>query len=97
MKHTKGAWELKMTGDGKDILINEGYIGKVHSDDIDEEEAWANAKLIAAAPDLLSCLQRFVDFADGVKARQDEKQGYISTFESSMILQAKEAIKKATE
>lgn len=67
MKFTKGEWVLKMTGDGKAILINEGYIGLVHSDDIDGDEAWANAKLIAAAPYLLSCLQYALSDLEALK------------------------------
>ena len=47
-----------------------------------------NAKLISAAPDLLEALKRFIAFTDNINN---------SSFESSMILQAKLAIKKATE
>lgn len=50
-------------------------------------EANANAKLIAAAPELLEALKRFIKFVDNQNL----------DYESSMVLQAKIAIKKATE
>lgn len=66
MKHTPGPWILKQTRDGKAILINGGHVGEVHSDDIDTDEAWSNANLIAAAPEMLEALQFIVD-SNGLK------------------------------
>jgi hypothetical protein len=51
------------------------------------DEAKANAKLIAAAPELLEALQRFISYSER----------FSDGFESSMVKQAKAAIKKATE
>jgi len=50
---------------------------------VTKEECVANAKLIAAAPELLESLMRFIKFVD------DQKLEY----ESAMIRQAKEGIK----
>ena len=66
MKHTPGPWKCRQSGDGKFYLIGEGqpswrtHVGEVHSDDIDSDEAAANASLIAAAPELLDLLKELV-------------------------------------
>lgn len=62
--HTPGPWPLKPTGDGKRFIVGEGLVegpngydvAEVYSDDCDQEEAEANARLIAAAPDMLDAL-----------------------------------------
>lgn len=41
---------------------------------------------------LREALERFVLFADRMKKHQDEKAGYVTNFESSMVLQAKKAL-----
>jgi hypothetical protein len=64
-KHTPGPWPYTRTGDGKRITIGAGLVegpngyevAEVYSDDCDAAEAEANARLIAAAPDLLAALQ----------------------------------------
>lgn len=65
VKHTPGKWEWAI--DDKDIYI--GPVGcadyrnafaSVDYDDVDHEEAQANANLIAAAPDLLEALEGYV-------------------------------------
>ncbi len=48
-------------------------------------------KIELSAPDMLEALQRCVKFFDKAIANTDDK------YESSMVLQAKAAIKKATE
>lgn len=68
-KHTPGPWPLKSTGDGKRILVGDGLVegpggyevAEVYSDDCPSEVAWANAHLIAAAPDLLAALKDQLD------------------------------------
>lgn len=50
-KHTRGPWTTQFTGDRKVILIVEPDI-EVDHDDVDLEEAQANARLIAAAPEM---------------------------------------------
>ena len=65
-KHTKGNWEYDKYGsisvNGKTIVIHGCIATTMH----DDEEYIANAKLIAAAPDLLGVLQRALsDFRNG--------------------------------
>jgi len=63
--HTPGPWPITETGDGKRFVIGEGLVGgpkgyevaEVYSDDAPYEETIANARVIAAAPDLLDELR----------------------------------------
>lgn len=99
MKHTKGEWVSKPLNDASngwiDIKMSDNTTITIYGKPIDKENPnhkivenlIANAKLIAAAPDLLEALQRFVKFVDKLNLE----------YESSMVLQAKDAIKKATE
>lgn len=62
MKHTKGEWSF-----GHNVGV---YSGNTHIADINPvengfDETLANAKLIAAAPDLLEALKLMVDVVDG--------------------------------
>ncbi len=75
--HTPGPWPMQPTGDGKRIVIGRGLVegpngyevAEVYSDDCPYDLAEANARLIAAAPDLLAALkdaERILSyFADG--------------------------------
>ena len=61
--HTPGPWEAAWESGDKDIYIGElGYadyrncFARVDYDDVDHAEAEANARLIAAAPELLEAL-----------------------------------------
>ncbi len=56
-KHTPGPWTIKPYKSwDKRILLPEPSI-YVDNDDVDQDEASANARLIAAAPDLLAALE----------------------------------------
>jgi len=92
-KFTKGKWELD-----RDFIYTElsevicdidpiGVSKKVFTRS--KEEAISNAKLIAAAPDLLAALELFVYDVENT-------QGNDNIFEEAYHL-AKNAIKKATE
>lgn len=60
MKHTKGEWLVKheyhiMSGDGRSIASAGTFSSNVNPEKV-REENMANAKLIAASPDLLEAL-----------------------------------------
>jgi hypothetical protein len=58
MKHTPGPWAINRDKQGNlNITSNtRPYVAQVFDNDIFDEEQDANAKLIAAAPDLLAAL-----------------------------------------
>lgn len=74
--HTPGPWNYDQTGDGKRICVGIGLVdgpngydvAEVYSDDCDSDEALANARLIAAAPELLAIAEILLD------------RGYVSKF-----------------
>ena len=59
MTHTKGPWAVIGEADYLDIVYSSGRIAMLESEDDQQshEETKANAKLIAAAPDLLEALK----------------------------------------
>lgn len=69
-KHTPGPWKITgETGDGKRIYVESDMERdnrecprcEVDSDDCDSDMAMANARLIAAAPDLLAACEAAVE------------------------------------
>lgn len=57
-EHTPGPWTVEAFDRlDKQIVIGPYHIAWVDADDLSHEEAAANARLIAAAPDLLAALQ----------------------------------------
>lgn len=60
MKHTPGPWKLFNSADGKCIILKGGAEGEleceIDTDDCCRDTALMNARLIAAAPDLLEAL-----------------------------------------
>jgi len=100
MKYTKGEWKLSSNADNKFIRETENidelvylycvdlpdHKCAIYSVNYDKEIARANAKLIAAAPELLDALIELAecDYTSG-------------THLSCAIIKAKQAIKKATE
>jgi hypothetical protein len=89
-KHTQGPWTINDNGGNAVLIEAEDYeIGIVHnagpeclSEDV-REESMANARLIAAAPELLERLTELVEYL-GEEWEQDE-----------FIVRAKQAIQKA--
>jgi hypothetical protein len=55
--HTKGPWKYEAPREFADPLVIRGLSGGFAVMDYDKERAIADAKLIAAAPDLLSALE----------------------------------------
>lgn len=94
-KHTKGKWRLQKS-DPK-VFIGESYNSGTDAEfcafvqhSVDRrKEAFANAKLIAAAPDLLDALSKIM-----IWVRSHPRK---ATIVQSVINEADAAIKKATE
>ena len=63
--HTPGPWPIDFTGDDKRIIVGPGLVegpngydvAEVYADDCDREEAEGNARVIAAAPDMVKALE----------------------------------------
>jgi len=108
MEHTKGDWfvqgdkyptiQSRHNGDG---IKTYPTIATVNSTFIEYEEYCANAKLIAAAPELLEALQEVISIELLLlypekpfmsESMKDEAQAI-----DSMICKVKQVIKKATE
>ena len=102
-KFTKGEWKL----DKQSIIKNEsfGYQIRIYNENYQEsilelinawgntkEEAEANAKLIAAAPDLLNSLVEFIDIS-----RSNEDFNTKTNRMVWALRNGKQAIQKATE
>lgn len=94
-KHTQGNWKVMpiVHGASHSIVSNREFastlIAKVGHDDISDEEAEANAKLIASAPMLLQALEAVLNNVDG--------NGNISlSANGKVIAEIKAAIEKAT-
>jgi hypothetical protein len=86
MSYTPGPWKVKTTDyAGRYVLFNDIVRGRVPKDFGDEDEA--NARLIAAAPDLLEALK---DTRDCLAAH-----GYCSRWEREVLRLAGTAISKA--
>lgn len=58
-KGTKGEFKVEMLGYAYKVATDEILIADIHGNN--EEEAEANAKLIAAAPELLAALQMIIN------------------------------------
>lgn len=96
-KHTKGDWNVSKTvndyaihteGSPKDLALVYEY-----SRGIPKEEAEANAKLIAAAPDLLKFAERVAEIGYTLG---DRKSGESEQF-FKLYQEATEVIRKATQ
>ena len=106
MKHTKGNWIFKeWEQEGTDFYhIRSGQqftnlIATVHrwKGHIDKREALANAKLIAAAPDLLNALQTMMIGLNECEIPNDGHSTLNTGYTKDILIEAKNAIKKAIE
>ena len=78
---TPGPWPYKPTGDGKRITIGAGLVegpngyevAEVYSDDCNMVEAAANARLIAAAPEMAELLE---ELASDLEAETNARFGF---------------------
>jgi hypothetical protein len=66
MEYTQGTWENKTMGgceDGRQILCGKLHLATLHyGNGVDVNEATANARLMAAAPEILCILKRIVTY-----------------------------------
>lgn len=100
MTHTSGPWlRGESVGYHEPIMAGGVTVAHVILTDTYEDEADANARLIAAAPDLLAALKEMLA-ADGMASHTDtalremHADGYWPTF-IPIILHARAAIAKA--
>lgn len=89
-KGTKGDWEFSKS---RGVIFSEDcdYIADVCGTNATSEEETANAKLIAAAPDLLKSLSRLLSACNGISG--EHVVGLMDLDNASVIAEA--AIKKA--
>tara|TARA_R110000765_G_scaffold182323_1_gene288279 strand:+ start:75 stop:404 length:330 start_codon:yes stop_codon:yes gene_type:complete len=85
-KGTSGEWEVSTQKGGYDIDITnrDGFICWLGLSEFNNETTLNNAKLIAAAPELLEALQMFLDYCYGTELQNSER-----------FLNAEKAINKA--
>ena len=95
-KFTKGEWKALKTGLNETCIFSDidmEHIFKITHNEVSKMQSDANAKLIAAAPDMFNALEELLaqvkQFTDGNIGEQDYFRDEISN--------AKKAIKKATE
>ena len=89
-KHTPQPWTLINSDDGGYIILSgEKDIAKAESSEQSEEEA-ANARLIAASPDLLSAAEEAVSWLGEYEDAADSGM-------AGLIKELKAAIRKAEE
>lgn len=100
-KHTPGPWNLSSKGDGRTYVE-----GGERADDIaallmdhDQRENGANARLIAAAPDLLDALRILEEFVTELTKAGEDRQNRLVELEGdkgNRLFAARAAIAKAT-
>lgn len=95
-KHTPGEWKIFESA-SRYIIENEegtGFVDVWIIGNVTKEEALANAKLIAAAQDLLNALRGFIV---GMDKTNDKFPGHSEAYLQQVVLpKAQAAIEKAT-
>jgi len=97
MKHTKGNWKVEYIVEvlPASIMSGKKEICDLTTTRVKFEEKEANAKLIAAAPDLLEALQEITNMYINLIDSGD--CGFWNPREDNEVIKAVKAIKKATE
>jgi hypothetical protein len=96
-KGTKGIWIVAGNTEGGILISNKNYnrdiatVWKYDNDFLERQEASANAKLIAQAPDMLSMLQNLLDNGDKMFSNGEPSETYFQ-----LLNKTQELIKKAT-
>lgn len=95
-QHTSGPWIFHANGNPGDYTIlrpdNKWVIGFHQNGEIWRDEEIANAKLIAAAPELLNSLTELLEWANSMAESMDS-----DSIPFKMFSDAKKAIDKATK
>ena len=85
-KHTPGPWHI---ADGSKLMVHAGDVWVASTMGVRGDTGEANARLIAAAPDLLEALYPFV-------AQNTSEEFITITVKSAHVTRARAAIAKAT-
>lgn len=94
--HTPGPWEVYC--DGFSVAAEDGHIVSTYVEGNTDDECSANARLIAAAPELLEALQDAILFVDLVRLRARRLRESEQEIEAQDCLdKARAAIAKAQE
>lgn len=94
MEYTKGEWKADASMFMKGLVVRSGnklVAVTIVEDEINKEEAAANAKLIANAPNMLETLEHIVEYWN-----RDQNEKAIADALWHIIDVAEEAIAKAT-
>lgn len=94
MAHTPGPWWVDGPGEGIEVHDTFGRTASVWGDAGEVDEAWGNARLIAAAPELLAVCQAIANDLSLFQFTDGEYR--LSEQSASVILQSlREVIAKA--
>ena len=99
MKHTPGKWTMKKRSDGKVYLIDapEQFIAEVDNDDINKEEAAANARLIIKAVNNFDAVLEALESAYALSCARSESRKIWTISDQKVHEQLKQAIAKVKE
>lgn len=92
MAHSKGNWEIFEDSNKQEVWANGYLICKIDSEYLGVKQAEANTKLIAAAPEMLECLNELTNCIQGMTNGR-----VILTVPIELSHKIGEVIKKATE
>ncbi|WKL27013.1 hypothetical protein Q1M64_21445 [Sinorhizobium meliloti] len=97
-KHTPGPWKAELSpGRGVLSVVSETtwICGEIQNGTIPDEEGWANARLIAAATDLLDVLSECEAYFDNRADADCDQDGYIPNEEMKLLKLVRDALRKA--
>lgn len=88
-KHTPGPWRVEETDDSGQAIVRGEYIEICtcwhHSVGLVEQEMWANARLIAAAPELLEAVKDAHDWLAAFRDPPPEMQETLTKLRKTLV------------